>query len=344
MSKPTAASFFISSPSLGKSAELYQVLRRSIGGYRQSGDRLIQLAEQAHAFRQFGQVEETALMLSNIPIKDYQAIGNYFLAVAANSKGKGDQDKAKRLFEIVIDTAPDAYKVKGFLSLGALSFNRGDYDSALYYLQKTIKNSKLSVDSVHAIRGICVLKAIEGDHTQAVSDLENILPVIKYAPAHIYFDLLNSYAVELGEVGRTQEARQIMRLVLASPFTFAYPEWRETSNEINLRGYKARSTVSLTQPITLKNLLHLPERAASEPSTRTPFQRPASVTRLEDWKRKMVKEPNGNDADPCPEDMTSQDMAMKLLELITENRTDEDRLRKILGYALKVFAEPEKPE
>jgi hypothetical protein len=60
-------------------------------------------------------------MLSNLPIKSYQAIGHYFLGVAANSKGNGNQDEAKRLFEFAVDTAPDEYKVKAILSLGACS-------------------------------------------------------------------------------------------------------------------------------------------------------------------------------------------------------------------------------
>src|SRR5207237_6717468 len=130
------------------------------------------------------------------------------------------------------DAAQDAYKLQAMLSLSALSFRKSDYDSTLYYFQETLKAGKLSVAGIQAVRGISVLKAIEGSHTQAVKDLESILPVIKYAPAHIYFDLLNSYAVELGEVGRKDEARNLMRVVLASPYAFAYLEWRETASDL----------------------------------------------------------------------------------------------------------------
>ena len=58
MSKQTAASLFILPPSETKSAELYQALLRGIGSYQQLGNRLIRLAEQAHAFRQFDRVRE----------------------------------------------------------------------------------------------------------------------------------------------------------------------------------------------------------------------------------------------------------------------------------------------
>src|SRR5205085_5784284 len=124
MSRDTAASFFIPSPYIGKSAKLYQVLLRGIESYHQVGHRLIQLAERAHAFRQFDKLREMALILSNIPIKDYQAIGHYFLGVATHRRAAGDWDKARRLLELAVDAAPDAYKVKATLSLGALSMRR----------------------------------------------------------------------------------------------------------------------------------------------------------------------------------------------------------------------------
>jgi len=58
------------------------------------GNLLVRRGEQAHAARQFDKVKEIGLLLSNTPIKRYRAIGYYFLAVAANSVGNGDQDEA----------------------------------------------------------------------------------------------------------------------------------------------------------------------------------------------------------------------------------------------------------
>jgi hypothetical protein len=45
---------------------------------------------------------------------------------------------------------------------------------------------------------------------------------------HVYYDYMNSFAVELCEVGRLEEAKNVSLIVLASPFAPAYPEWRET--------------------------------------------------------------------------------------------------------------------
>jgi hypothetical protein len=54
----------------------------------------------------------------------------------------------------------------------------------------------------------------------------------------------------------------------------------------------------------------------------------------------MVKKSKGNNSEPIPEDMTAQEMTIRLLQLITKNQAEEEQMRKILEYALKVFAEP----
>jgi hypothetical protein len=50
----------------------------------------------------------------------------------------------------------------------------------------------------------------------------------------VYYDFLNSYATELAETGQKQEGRNISRIVLASPFAPAYPEWKETGLELGV--------------------------------------------------------------------------------------------------------------
>jgi hypothetical protein len=42
--------------------------------------------------------------------------------------------------------------------------------------------------------------------------------------------------------------------------------------------------------------------------------------------------------------LTWRSWAMERLELITENRCEEDKIREILEHALEVFSRPEKPE
>src|ERR1044071_7478770 len=136
MSNKTDKTLFMFPPLTREYAGLYQELLQGILSYQQLGDYLIRLGNLPHTFRQFDKVSEAGRMLSNLPIKSHQAIGYYFLGVAANSKGNGDQDEAKRLFEIAVDTAPDEYKVKAILSLGALAFHSKDFDSAIHFYQE----------------------------------------------------------------------------------------------------------------------------------------------------------------------------------------------------------------
>jgi len=276
-------------------------------------------------------------MLSNIPIRDYQAIGHYFSAVAIKSKGSVHQNEASRLFELTVDTAPDIYKAKATLLLGTLSFNRGDFDSAFYYLQETLKNGKLSVASLQAIRGVSILKAIEGDHAQAVWDLESILPVMKYAPPHIYFDLLNSYAVELGEVGRKGEARNIMQLVLASPYALAYPEWRETAEE--LKAANRSSVVIGALPYPSRKVLFLP--VEHERRQNSAAWSPAPVLDFQKWKAKMLK---GEKVQNKKNGMSDKDILMRLMEILTDETTTSEQKRQIWKAAEQIISEPSQPD
>jgi tetratricopeptide (TPR) repeat protein len=340
MSKQTTTNFFIRSPLLAKSPELYQVLLRGIDNYWQLGARLTRLAEHAHAFRQFDKLKEMGLMLSNNPIKDYQAVGNYFLAVATSRKGQGDQDEARRRFQLAVDSAPDAYKAKASSSLGALSFHRREFDAALHYYREAIKIGKLSATSLHAVKAISVLKALQGDHAQALKDLEDILPLVKYTPAHVHFDILNSYAVELAEVGRGAEARNIARAVTASPLAVAYPEWRETAEELKVAN---RSSVAMNPlPAPPPNVLLMPVVESGRRPSAAAWG-PAPVVDFKKWKAKMrqgKKDPDEQSRDV----ITEKDMLMRLMEIFTHDDTTDDQRRKIWEAAEKIASASQQPE
>ena len=85
---------------------------------------------------------------------------------------------------------------------------------------------------------IAVVRSIQGDHKQALDDLERLFPMAqaigKYYPA-FYYEYLNSLAIELGEVGRINEVHRVCRITLASPFAAAYSEFTETHNEIEAK-------------------------------------------------------------------------------------------------------------
>jgi tetratricopeptide (TPR) repeat protein len=295
--------------------------------------------------RQLDTVQQASRMLSALP-EPFNQIGEYYKA--KNLRHQGNIIEARLILESVAEKAPLRYQARAVQLLGIITHAAGKLQEALpLYLEAArIAASGNWCDphtTVTATQNIAIFKSSIGDHRAALADMERLFPLVRtVAEPYKYHHYLNSLAVELGEIGRIEEAQNICKVVLASPYAFAYPEWRETSDEIKLRGYKSRSTVSLSQCSIPQNLLHLPERSSPAPRTPNPFQQPGSVTKLEDWKRKMVKEPNGNDTEQLPEDMSGQDMTMKLLELITENRYEEDKIRQVLEHALKVFSETAK--
>src|SRR6185369_5031415 len=105
---------------------------------------------------QFDKVKEIGQILSNLPIKSYQAIGYYYLAVSYNNCGSGDLERAKELFTLVADTAPLRFRAKAMLSLAAVSAHLKAPDAELYYFTETLKASSDIATSLIAYRGIAV--------------------------------------------------------------------------------------------------------------------------------------------------------------------------------------------
>lgn len=339
MTKQIDKSLFIFHPSLMEYGRFYRELLKGVSNYHNLGNGLVRLGEQAHAFRRFDEIREVGRLLSLIPVKDYQSIGCYFLAVAANSKGDGDQRSARKLFEIAANTAPPKYKAKAILSLAAVSFNGKDFEAAFYYYRETIKASPLSDLGMQATRGMALLKSTEGHHDQALKDLEAILPIAKYAQPHLYFDYLNSLAVELGEVGRTHEARMISKAILASPFTFAYPEWRETAEGLKQAD---RSFVVINSP---QNIPHnvLPMPIADAASRHVPSRlEPARVLNLQEWRKKILKK-RKYAGEQRKIEINGKEMLMRIMHLYIRDETSDEKRRRIYGAVEKIASEQDEP-
>ncbi|MFP5260468.1 MAG: hypothetical protein ACLGJB_01015 [Blastocatellia bacterium] len=83
-----------------------------------------------------------------------------------------------------------------------------------------------------ALRGIAIVKAKEGYRRKALNDLEQLLPLAKASHPIVLYSWLNSLATELGETGRIDEARNVIKHVLASPLIHVYPEWQETTQDL----------------------------------------------------------------------------------------------------------------
>jgi hypothetical protein len=223
MSKDTDKSLFI----VSSIPRFYQQLLGGIADYRALGNRIIKRIETAHAFRQVDKVRELSRILINIPIKEYQLIAQYYLVWCKCREYEYPLTTLERIIE-----QTKTYKTKALFSRAAFEGFHGDVGTAIYFYTEALKTSPTISEYVDLVRSIAVLKSTEGFHKSALRDLENLIPFIKHTEPRLYFDFLNSYAFELGEASRKEEARNIIKHVLASPFAPAYPEWQETAKEL----------------------------------------------------------------------------------------------------------------
>ncbi len=313
-------------------AGFYQQLLKDISGFHELGQKLIRDIEIAQAYRQISRVDEIGSILCGLPIKEHQLIGQYYKGMCVQHIG----GNAKDIFERVVEESR-TYKTKALMSLAMSEARKGNYDEELRYFTEASKSTNTPTLIVEASRGTAIVRAKEGDHKQAVKEFERIFPLIKHAAPISYYQYLNSFAVELAEVGRLEEARKICDVLLASPYAFAYPEWRETREDIERKGYhSSRSFTALPERVAPQNIVRLPEREYIPVSQ----DKPGRVLHY-DWKNKMVKEPNGDTHIDDLEGMDEKDLMVKLLFLATHEGVTEKKLRKVVAYALKVISEPE---
>jgi hypothetical protein len=127
---------------------------------------------------------------------------------------------------------------------------------------------------LQAQRYVAVCRSIEGDHLGALSHLNQLEPALQ-AFRRVYptefLDQLNSRAVELGQLGRVEEARKLLRVALASPIAVNYPTWHDTNrelDEIEAKGVKAPPLVFAIGSV-FESASQLERDSRAEVSTRT---------------------------------------------------------------------------
>lgn len=249
--------------SIAKSAAFYQQFNTNVSELHKLGAWLLSHAERLQAFRQTEKLEIVAEVLSNLPLQEYKLKGQYYLGWCGYRNGKD----TRRDFELVVEKS-HAFRDKGLISLAGLEIARKDYATAMKHYEEAIKWAKSPATLITAARSIAIYKSDQGNHKEALRDLQALYPIARYAEPKAYYDYLNSLTVELCEAKQIEAAYEASRIVLASPYINAYPEWRETGKELAIKGYKSRSSVSLSQkPVensTIQVPLHLDEETTTE--------------------------------------------------------------------------------
>lgn len=259
------------------------------------------------------------------------------------------------------------------LALGTNFFRRGDHRSALWFYREV---GRLSIrDRVFdpvtlsiANRMTAVIRAKEGDHEGALADLERTFSLARMASSlqpYAYYDYLNALAVELGEVGRLEQAHRASDIAVSSPFASAYPEWRETFDEIALK-QRRRSRSVVAVPECISAIHKAPERAADAerskqhtsktanlvwltarpPAASAECQPKGSAARVLDFQRwkNTLRSVNPAHSSPLTQEhkaeMTTGEKLIRLMDLISHDDTDEEMIDKILEAVERIVMNP----
>ena len=210
---------------------------------------LVHSAEQAYMVRDVDALQEVTRVLMNLPIDGAGQIGLYYHALAINRKGQTAE--AEGLLETVADNAPITYRARAVQTLGTNNHAKSNLDEAVRFQLEALRvasdrNAHGLQTTLLAHLEISHIKSNTGDHKGALDVLEGISPLVQIVsrqkPLYFYF-YHNELAVEFGELNRIAEAEAACSIALASPFARAYPEWRDTRDEIATKRKSASPSV-----------------------------------------------------------------------------------------------------
>jgi hypothetical protein len=319
-------------------------------------DILIRAAEGAAQVRQWDRLEAIGeLLLSTGTTGEHWYSGAYYLALVAYLKGRNLQ--ARSAFAWLADAATPGCRAKAMLSLSATFYKSGDhltfFDVASEAIRFTEKMERFDPRlQITALRNLGLYSSTIGDHAGALLTLEKLFPIVRSVSSIdpcTFYQYLNSYAVELGATGRLEEADNVSKIVLASPYAPVFPEWRETANDIALKTPSSeRSFVSFflhtassagdTQrfPKAQRRVLETQSHAKAAHSTR------GSVTYIAEWKAAKMRSEQEQSARPSngiPENVERMDRAQVLIELLDRTSDEDlpdDHLRQLLRYLIEL--------
>ncbi len=243
LSMETSSSGYAVPPTAVGSARLYQESIAKVLFHIANGQhsfsilarKLTRIAELAYGRRDITTLDAVSPILSNLPMKAAQDAGLYYSAIAANRRGNCEQ--ACSILEPLAETASQMIKARSIQTLGVIHWYRRDFDESAR-LQIEAAKAARDVDGFTLLIALCQIAAVKGDagdHRQAVSDLENLWPIVQVVSRehpHFFYQYHNEIAVELAAVGRINEAREAIKVAMATPISEAYPEWQETAAEL----------------------------------------------------------------------------------------------------------------
>ncbi|PYP82169.1 MAG: hypothetical protein DMF61_27120 [Blastocatellia bacterium AA13] len=197
-------------------------------------------------------VQQISELMLGLPIPEQmKAVARYYQGVSLYRQR--EFDRAQQVFEHAVEEVAPEYRGRALHSLGLTYYDRSQTDRAVLLFLEALKAAKgydpLTTIGVHW--NLAIDHSIQGDHKRSVADLENLFPIVQAVTGRsaAFYNYLNSYAAELGEVGRLEEANAVLNVALATPFAPAYPNWNRTQAELAAkRRVASPSVVAISIP------------------------------------------------------------------------------------------------
>jgi tetratricopeptide (TPR) repeat protein len=339
---------FIGITSLPNCPRLYQELAFSLilerskhESFTRFGNMLVAAAEYAYPIYDNESLKEAALLLTTLPLPNsYRNTGLYYQGLCAVRQR--DYRQARAIFNTLVERGDPTNRARALISLGTIYHALGDLENGLGGYLEAMR--ALTLDDCHnplpfilAKLNIAIHDSDVGNHRQSLQSLEGIFPIVQMmGPRHPqeYYSFLNGLAVELGEAGRFEEARNVIKLVLRSPIAHAYPQWFATRDEIiEKEGRASRSKVVIWRGTAApNNILHLPAPApeagpelVESPPDLSPRIR-ARILKFKNSKKRtgigMARSKDSEPEEPAKQ-LSRKQKVIRIVELVTNNLTDK---------------------
>jgi len=243
------------------------------------GRQLVDIARQARASRRTDLLEIASQAILSLPLAfDIHAAGLCYAAYCQHRRG--EVEESRTVLSRVADSPASGFRERAIFELGSTYFEQGDIAQAIYFYLEAGKAAKQTdpIIYVHSLWTLAACRGVIGDHRRASSELEQLFPLVRSLSGiypSLYFNYLNSLAVEFCEVGRIAEANNAIGVALASPFADRYPEWTETKREVAQKAKEGRKSPALIIAVPSA----LPEAAPD--ATAQPSRNATSVSMVE---------------------------------------------------------------
>jgi tetratricopeptide (TPR) repeat protein len=236
---------------------------------REQAHRLVDLSEHAIEVRRFDLLHPIGAALS---ASGFEA-GGLVLALAENRKPETQARAAAALEEILVDGSTDFFRAKAALALGVNEMERGNISAALSFYQKAQSGNHLTGFAARLMAAAALDMAGSRESARGVfSAIESPAYYIRHIYPGYFYNYLNSRAL----VERNPEvALKLSAIATGSPYSTAYPEWKETYADLSTKRPVGLVTGITHEPeivpptmaaamCRIERVIYAPERTAFE--------------------------------------------------------------------------------